>query len=144
MKDIISFIVWVWNSTWIWKIATLLTSWWAIHQTSKASKRAYKKKTIVEISYAIMTTGTEAVQVSAVNDGNIDVNVTVLGITDKKSKKNAFIPNESDVFKESMLPKKLSTGDLARQALAIRPPIRKHSGCNGLDSTIRFCRVEHW
>ncbi|MEC5117811.1 hypothetical protein [Lactiplantibacillus plantarum] len=141
MKDIISFIVWVWNSTWIWKIATLLTSWWAIHQTSKASKRAYKKKTIVEISYAIMTTGTEAVQVSAVNDGNIDVNVTVLGITDKKSKKNAFIPNESDVFKESMLPKKLSTGDLARQALAIRPLLESIQGVMDLTQLYGFAEL---
>ncbi|ALC09329.1 hypothetical protein JM48_2123 [Lactiplantibacillus plantarum] len=39
-----------------------------------------------------MSTGDEVVQVSAVNDGNIDVNVTVLGITDKKVKRMRLYP----------------------------------------------------
>ncbi|KRL39904.1 hypothetical protein FD45_GL000080 [Liquorilactobacillus nagelii DSM 13675] len=85
-------------------------------------KKAYTKKAVVNINYVITTPmGQEAICVNVTNDGNVDMKINALGMTDKKSGKNAFIPTNADVLKESVLPKKLSTGDDVKQAIAIQP-----------------------
>ncbi|MGA3460563.1 hypothetical protein [Lactiplantibacillus plantarum] len=118
VNSIVKFVSFIWNSTWFWKCATLLTSWWAIYQTNKVTKKAYKKKISINTEYALTIGfgGVEVVNVEAVNDGNVNVTVLSLGITDEKREKKMYLTNELDVYKESSLPKKLETSDFVRQA----------------------------